>query len=95
MSGLRSDNLNPRQMVATAGRGLGPRLPEEGVGAPAELNEAVDEVRRLEHVLFEGEQKRGGADEGTVAEINQLRHALGWLEVDADGQWRWPSRPTS
>lgn len=72
MSGLWSDNLDPRQKVA-----------------------AVAKVRLLEHVVFEGEQHRGGADEGTVAEINQLRHALGWLEVDTDGQWRWPSRPTS
>jgi hypothetical protein len=25
-----------------------------------------------------------------VAQINELRHLLGWLEIDVHGQWRWP-----
>jgi hypothetical protein len=27
----------------------------------------------------------------TVALINHLRRALGWLEIDLDGRWRWPA----
>jgi hypothetical protein len=24
--------------------------------------------------------------------INHLRRALGWLEIDLDGRWRWPMK---
>lgn len=55
---------------------------------------AVAKVRCLEHDLFEGDRvsralSRSEA-KAVVAEINELRRALGWLEIDLDGQWRWP-----
>ena len=55
---------------------------------------AVAMVRCLEHDLFEGERVRRALTqdraEELVAKINELRKALGWLEVKLDGKWRWP-----
>lgn len=55
---------------------------------------AVAKVRCLEHALFDGERIRRALSrdqaEHLVAQINELRTALGWLEVDLDGKWRWP-----
>jgi hypothetical protein len=63
---------------------------------PADKTAALTRVRYLERQLFDdsGRLRRGitqeRADE-TVAVINHLRRALGWLEIDLDGQWRWPA----
>lgn len=55
---------------------------------------AVAKVRCLEHDLFDGDRVRRslGRDqaERLVTEINELRRALGWLEINPDGRWRWP-----
>jgi hypothetical protein len=55
---------------------------------------AVAKVRCLEHDLFEGDRVSRSlsrvASKAMVAEINELRRALGWLEIDVNGQWRWP-----
>jgi hypothetical protein len=62
---------------------------------PTDKTAAVTRVRVLERQLFDdsGHLRRGvtpeRADE-TVALINNLRRALGWLEIDLDGRWRWP-----
>jgi hypothetical protein len=62
---------------------------------PADKTAALTRVRYLERELFDdgGHLRRRitpeRADE-TVARINHLRRALGWLEIDLDGQWRWP-----
>jgi hypothetical protein len=62
----------------------------------AEKTAAVTKVRYLEHELFDddGHIRRGvtaaRADE-IVGLINKLRQALGWLEIDLDGRWRWPA----
>lgn len=53
--------------------------------SPRQKVAAVEKVRLLEQDLSCGDAS------GVVAEINELRHALGWLEIGADGQWRWPS----
>ena len=68
--------------------------------APVEKTAAVTKVRYLEGELFDdaGHVRRGltpaRADE-IVALINNLRQALGWLEIDLDGQWRWPASADS
>jgi hypothetical protein len=62
----------------------------------AEKTAAITRVRYLERELFDdgGHIRRGispaGAEE-TVGVINHLRQALGWLEIDLDGRWRWPA----
>jgi hypothetical protein len=62
---------------------------------PADKTAALTRVRYLERQLFDdsGQVRRGvtpdRADD-TVADINHLRRALGWLEIDPDGRWRWP-----
>lgn len=57
---------------------------------------AVAKVRCLEHDLFDGERVRRGLSrqeaEAIVGQLNELRRALGWLEVDLEGHWRWPHR---
>jgi hypothetical protein len=63
---------------------------------PAEKTAAITKVRYLERELFDdnGHIRRGitrATAEDMVALINDLRHALGWLEIDIDGHWRWPS----
>jgi hypothetical protein len=61
----------------------------------AEKTAAVTKVQYLERELFDdsGHVQRGlttvQADQ-IVTLINDLRHALGWLEIDLDGKWRWP-----
>ena len=67
-----------------------------------EKTAAVTRVRWLEQQLFEDGQVRRRITRETaqaiVDELNQLRAALGWLEIDLEGRWRWPdsdpSRPT-
>jgi hypothetical protein len=62
----------------------------------AEKTTAIAEVRYLEGQLFDDDghvrrrTDRATADR-TVTRINELRRALGWLEVDLDGRWRWPA----
>jgi hypothetical protein len=55
---------------------------------------AVAKVRCLEHDLFDGERVRRELSrsdvEDLVGRLNELRRALGWLEVDLDGRLRWP-----
>lgn len=55
---------------------------------------AITRVRWLERDRFDGgpmcRQLSGGGAETVIAELNQLRSALGWLEIDVDGRWRWP-----
>jgi hypothetical protein len=61
---------------------------------PEKKTAAITRVRGLERDLFDGgpacRQLSGGGDETVIAELNQLRAALGWLEIDGDGRWRWP-----
>ena len=62
----------------------------------AEKTAAVTKVRYLERELFDdgGHIRRGvtpARAEEIVALINNLRQALGWLEIDLDGRWRWPA----
>jgi hypothetical protein len=64
--------------------------------APSEKTAAVTRVRYLESELFDesGHPRRGIGRvkaEQLVARINDLRHALGWLEIEPSGQWRWPA----
>jgi hypothetical protein len=51
---------------------------------------AVAKVRCLEHDLFEGGRIRRGLGQKAVddilTEINDLRSALGWLELDIEGR---------
>lgn len=56
---------------------------------------AVAMVRCLEHNLFDSDRvpRRTLSREQAelmVAKINDLRRALGWLEINTDGNWRWP-----
>jgi hypothetical protein len=55
---------------------------------------AVAKVRCLEEDLFDGERVRRSVSreqaQDLVGKINQLRRALGWLEIDLHGRWRWP-----
>ena len=55
---------------------------------------AVAKVRCLEHDLLDGDRVRRDLDrceaDEIVAKINGLRNALGWLEINLDGKWRWP-----
>lgn len=64
------------------------------VMTPRQKVAAVSKVRCLEHDLFDGErlrhELRPDQVDGMVEEINELRTALGWLEIDLDGQLRWP-----
>lgn len=56
---------------------------------------AVAKVRCLEHQLIDGDRVRRSlsrhAAQGIVAQVNELRRALGWLEIDLEGHWRWPN----
>jgi hypothetical protein len=62
----------------------------------AEKTTAITKVRYLKRELFDdgGHVRKGvvaaQADE-IVGLINDLRQALGWLEVDLDGRWRRPA----
>ncbi len=62
----------------------------------AEKSAAVTKVRYLERELFDddGHIRRGvipARAERIAARINDLRRALGWLEIGLDGRWRWPA----
>jgi hypothetical protein len=62
----------------------------------AEKTAAAAKVRYLERELFDdGGHIRRGVTPARAAEIvaliNDLRHALGWLDIDLDGRWRWPA----
>ena len=46
-------------------------------------------VRALQHELFA--DGSGQPNAAALEHLNDLRTALGWLEVDASGQWRWPA----
>ena len=67
----------------------------DGVMSPAEKTAAITRVSYMEHDIFDdgGHVRRGlnrTSVEETVVEINDLRRALGWLEINAEGEWRWP-----
>jgi hypothetical protein len=62
----------------------------------AEKTTAVTRVRYLERELLDDDgHVRRGVTEARAGEIvsllNDLRRALGWLDVDLDGRWRWPA----
>lgn len=61
---------------------------------PRQKVAAVAKVRCLEHDLLEGSRVRRELNREAVLElvgtINQLRRALGWLEIDLEGHLRWP-----
>jgi hypothetical protein len=72
------------------------RVRSQSSEASGEKAAAVTRIQFLEHETFvEGGHLRGGVDpdaaERTLAQINELRHLLGWLEIDLHGQWRWPA----
>lgn len=55
----------------------------------------LERVQDLHHELFDdGLDGRPpiapDAADPLVRELNELRSALGWLPVDADGHWCWP-----
>lgn len=60
--------------------------------SPRQKVAAVAKVRCLEHRLFEGGRVRRELSRETArqiaAAINDLRSALGWLEINLDGRWR-------
>jgi hypothetical protein len=63
---------------------------------PTDKTAALTGVRYLERELFDdaGHLRRGITAEtanDAIAFMNHLRRALGWLEVDLDGRWRWPA----
>jgi hypothetical protein len=65
-------------------------------GWPGDQVAAISRVQFLEHETFdEGGHLRQGVDQATaeltVAQINELRHWLGWLEIDLCGRWLWPA----
>jgi hypothetical protein len=80
----RSLCLHPSVGTSVSPMGLDPR----------QKVAAVAKVRCLEHDLLEGDRVSRllsrDAAEAIVSEINSLRRALGWLEIDVNGQWRWP-----
>jgi hypothetical protein len=46
-------------------------------------------IRELQRAVFgDGSEQPSAA---ALEHLNDLRTALGWLEVDSSGQWRWPS----
>jgi len=66
-----------------------------GGDAPGDKADAITRVQLLEHETFDdGGHLRNGIDpaaaELTLEQINELRHVLGWLEIDLHGRWRWP-----
>jgi hypothetical protein len=67
---------------------------DPAVMTPRQKVAAVSKVGCLEHDLFEGERLRRELSpdqvSDIVAQINELRTALGWLEIDLEGQLRWP-----
>jgi hypothetical protein len=61
----------------------------------AERTAAVNRMRYLEREVFDhsGHIQRGvtlARAEKIIALINDVRHVLGWLEIDLGGRWRWP-----
>jgi hypothetical protein len=88
-----STDLNPSSTAVedrTSCRTVSAVLPR------AEKTAAITRVRYLERELFDGDGhiRRGVTQaraQEVVAVINDLRQALGWLEVDLDGRWRWPT----
>jgi hypothetical protein len=71
------------------------RRPFEVISA-AEKTSAITRVRFLEHEVFDGDghvrrRLNPAKVEEMVARINELRHTLGWLEIDLEGRWRWPN----
>lgn len=88
-----STDLNPLSSAVVE------RTPHPVVSAVlprADKTAAVTKVRYLESELFDdsGHVRRGVSParaEEIVASINDLRHTLGWLEIDLDGRWRWPA----
>jgi hypothetical protein len=64
--------------------------------APAQKTAAVTLVRYLERQIFDddGHRRRHVKEpmlDELVGQINELRHVLGWLEIDLQGKWRWPN----
>jgi hypothetical protein len=80
-------------MTVSSNYGPSHRVCRVGLTGP-EKTAAITKVRCLEHDLFDGDQLRRDISrrtaEAAIAELNQLRSALGWLEIDAEGHWCWP-----
>jgi hypothetical protein len=60
------------------------------------VSTALTKLRYLEAELVgdDGHMRRDvtpARAEEIVARINDLRQALGWLQIELDGQWRWPA----
>ena len=79
-SGFKRLSLHPSVSPWVGPDGLDPR----------QKVAAVAKVRCLERDLFEGGRIRRGLGENAVDEmlirINELRSALGWLELDVNGE---------
>ena len=89
---MSTDLLTP----STALTGSPAHRSGSSVASPAEKTAAITRVAYLERDIFDdvGHVRRGltsEAVEQVVAQINELRFALGWLEINLDGRWRWPA----
>jgi hypothetical protein len=89
-----STDRNPSS-AAVGGRA--PYRTASPVLRPADKTAAVTKVRYLERELLDdsGHIRKGVTLDRAaeiVAEINDLRQLLGWLQIDLDGRWRWPAR---
>ena len=91
MSALESEVSADQRILLHPSVGL---LVNPATMTPPQKVAAVAMVRCLEHDLFDGERVRRALTrdqaEQLVARINDLRKALGWLEIKPDGKWRWP-----
>ncbi|HET6875071.1 MAG TPA: hypothetical protein VFH70_09845 [Acidimicrobiales bacterium] len=91
--------MSALQSVATVDRkirlhpSVGLSLNPTTMTAPQKVA-AVAMVRCLERDLLDGDRVRRALSrdqaEHLVIRINDLRTALGWLEINLDGKWRWP-----
>lgn len=91
MSLAESDQITMKRLVLHPSVGL---VADPERMTPSQKVAAVAKVRCLEHTLLEGNRVRrdlGRARAEQILEtINELRRALGWLEIDPAGQLRWP-----
>ena len=88
-----STDLNPS---STAVEDQAPYRTSSTILAGAEKTAAVTRVQYLERQLFDdsGHIRRGmtrARAHEIAALINDMRQALGWLQIGLDGRWRWPA----
>jgi hypothetical protein len=95
MSLAESDPMTSKRLVLHPSVGL---LADPERMTPSQKVAAVAKVRCLEHTLLEGDRVRRDLGRARAEElletINDLRRALGWLEIDPAGQLRWPRSAT-